>query len=89
MAIINDYADIRARMKGDLKAEPKPEPEIIKTEIPTSRWRELVMGGFDSDSAPVAPPRVHLICPDCQGTGRDMHHVAGGLCPRCNGKGHF
>jgi len=75
MAIINDYADIRARMKGDLKAEPKT---LVTAE-------ELEEYPFIIRTTPIP----HLMCPDCNGTGSDMHHVTGGLCPRCNGKGHF
>lgn len=89
MAIINDYADIRARMKGDLKAESKkPEPEIIKTETPTSRWRELIMGGFDPDPAPAAPPKQYRPCPSCRATGHSQKGKPG-TCINCSGKGYL
>ena len=86
MAIINDYADIRSRMKGDLKAQPKkPEPGM---EVPD--WVTLTPMPMPVP-APAAPPqggRRYIACTVCHGTGADITEVTG-LCWPCRGKGYL
>ena len=83
MAIINDYADIRAKMKGELKAQPK----TLITAEELEKYPFIIRAG-PILPAPAVPPRQHLMCPDCQGKGRDTHYVPGGFCQQCQGKGY-
>jgi len=83
MSIIDDFADIAKRMKGELAPKPKVEEVIEVVDIPQATWR-MCGGGADS-MPPIQAPKP-ILCTGCRGTGLDAHSMID-LCHYCKGKG--
>jgi hypothetical protein len=71
MSIIDDFADIAKRMKGELAPKPKVEEVIEVCEIPQAYWRSL--------NAPSIP--FSRICGNCLGIGCTQCNAKGVIDP--------
>jgi hypothetical protein len=63
-SIVNDYADIRARMKGELKAQPKCEPEYLEG-LSQKADTIMIYGGGVPGAVPAAPAVKSHRCVNC------------------------
>lgn len=75
-SFVYDFKDIAQRMKGELKAQPEPELEVIVRTKPLAHWRLLNVydcsrcedKGWIED--PFAPPIECNLCCNPQGRPR-------------------
>jgi len=81
MSIIDDFADIAKRMKGELAPKPKVEELVEVVNIPQANWRML---NSDADSMPPIQAPKPVLCLVCRGSGLDP---TGHQCYCCKGQG--
>jgi len=88
MSIIDDFADIAKRMKGELAPKPRVEEE---PDNPAPTLAEMISAGnVGCPPAPCPPPMARpphtYTCIPCLGSGIDPRPI-GGSCPDCLGRG--
>jgi len=86
MSIIDDFADIAKRMKGESWPKPKVEEPALDEPmgLPVANWRIYGIDPGESVSAPPIQAPKPILCTVCQGSGLDP---TGRLCYCCKGKG--